>query len=218
MRRLLFFAIFAPLLVGPLLFGVESNVKIDNDWVRVLSVTYAPHDKSALHAHAGNRVVILLDAGHLATVYEDGRREDKPWKAGEARWVPMGAKHIGENTGSNPVRIMEVELKQPGHPVNRSPQLDPVAIDPQHNVLIFENDQVRVFRSWREAGGREMMHEHIGAGRVGIFLTDAKGKIEAGGEVSMLNASAGDVSWSGPVTHRTTNLGPRFDMIIVEVK
>ena len=34
----------------------------------------------------------------------------------------------------------------------------------------------------------------------------------------MLNASAGDVSWSGPVTHRTTNLGPRFDMIIVEVK
>src|SRR5579862_2688848 len=109
--------------------AVQSTVKIDNDAVRVLSVTYQPHDRSALHAHAGNRVVILLDAGRLATIYEDGRREDQPWKAGEARWVPAGPKHIGENTGSNPLRIVEIELKQPGSPLKRSPQLDPVAID-----------------------------------------------------------------------------------------
>src|SRR5215475_9476579 len=103
------------------LLAVESTVKIDNDFVRVLSVTYQPHDKSALHAHAGNRVVILLDAGNLATVYEDGRREDRPWKAGEARWVPLGPKHIGENTGSKPIRIVEVEMKNPGTPLKRDP-------------------------------------------------------------------------------------------------
>jgi len=209
-------------LLSALCFGaVESTVKIDNDAVRVLSVTYQPHDKSVLHAHAGNRVVILLDAGHLATIYEDGRREDRPWKAGEARWVPLGPKHIGENTGSNPVRIVEVEIKKPGpaKPAPRSPQLDPVAIDPEHNVLLFENDQVRVFRSWREPGGKEKVHEHAGTGRVAVLLTDIDARIESGGQVSTLRAAAGDVLWSGPVTHASTNAGrKRFDMIIVELK
>src|SRR5579884_1562411 len=156
------------LLAAVPLTAVESTVKLENDYVKVLSVTYQPHDKSVLHAHAGNRVVILLDAGHLATVTEDGRREDIPWKAGEARWVPVGPKHIGENTGSNAIRIVEVELKRPAPArlPQRNPALDPVAIDPTHNILLFENDQVRVFRSWREPGGKEMVHEHVGAGRV----------------------------------------------------
>ncbi len=172
MSRLILLAVL-PCVLG----AVESTVKIENDSVRVLSVTYQPHDQSVLHTHAGNRVVILLDAGHLATVYEDGRREDRPWKAGEARWVAAGPKHIGENTGSNAVRIIEVEIRKPGHPAARSPELDPVAIDPKHNILLFENDQVRVFRSWREPGGKEMLHEHAGAGRVAVLLTGIDAKI-----------------------------------------
>ena len=201
-------------------FGaVESTVKIDNDAVRVLSVTYQAGDKSALHAHAGNRVVILLDAGHLATIDEDGRKQDRPWKAGEARWVPKGPKHAGENTGTNAVRIVEVELKKPGHAVARDPKLDPVKIDAKHNILIFENDQARVFRSWREPGGRETMHEHTGTGRVAVLLTDLDVKIdEGGGGTSMTKAKAGDVLWSGPAKHAATNLGGRFEMVIVEVK
>jgi quercetin dioxygenase-like cupin family protein len=220
MRSFMTRIFLAAMLCLPLL-AVESTVKIDNDSVRVLSVTYQAHDKSPMHAHAGNRVVILLDAGHLASIFEDGTREDKPWKAGEARWVPMGRKHIGENTGATPIRIVEVELKKPApaNPPARNPRLDPVAIDPKHNVLVFENDQVRVFRSWREPGGKEMLHEHIGAGRVAVLLTDADGKVESNGQTTPLHASAGDILWSGPVTHQTTNLGPRkMDMLIVEVK
>jgi len=209
-------------LVAIRLGAVESTVKIDNASVRVLSVTYQPHDKSILHSHAGNRVVILLDAGRLVTTYEGGRKEDQTWEAGEARWTPVGGKHVAENMGSKPVRIIEVEVKRPGpaQPARRSPALDPVVIDPSHNILLFENEQVRVFRSWREAGSKEKMHEHTGAGRVAVLLTDIDAKIESEvGEVTALRASAGDVLWSGPLTHSTTNVGPRkFEMIVVEVK
>ena len=202
--------------------AVESTVKIDNASVRVLSVTYQPHDKSILHSHAGNRVVILLDAGRLVTTYEGGRKEDQTWEAGEARWTPVGGKHVAENMGSKPVRIVEVEVKRPGpaQPARRAPALYPVVIDPSHNILLFENEQVRVFRSWREAGSKEKMHEHTGAGRVAVLLTDIDAKIESEvGEVTALRASAGDVLWSGPLTHSTTNVGPRkFEMIVVEVK
>jgi hypothetical protein len=124
--------------------------------------------------------------------------------------------------GSKAVRIVEVEMKKPGpaQPARRAPALDPVVIDPSHNILLFENDQVRVFRSWREAGSKEKMHEHTGAGRVAVLLTDIDAKIESEvGEITALRASVGDVLWSGPATHAAMNVGPRkFEMIIVEVK
>jgi quercetin dioxygenase-like cupin family protein len=191
--------------------AADPRVKIDNDSVRVLSVVDEPHHPSALHRHDLNRVMIYLTDGNLMVRYQDGKVDNQHWKAGQVAWSAAGGMHISENAGSTPLRIIEVELKKPGSkaPV-RKRELDPIAIDPSHNVLLFQNDQVRVFRSIREAGGTEMMHEHLGAGRVGVYLTE-------------LNApdahyAAGDVSWSGPLKHATKNLGPnKLEMIVVEV-
>ena len=134
----------------------------------------------------------------------------------------MGASYISEKAESAPMRIIQIELKNPGpaRPAVRNPTLDPIAIDPKHNILLLENDQVRVFRSWREHGATEKMHEHTGAGRAAILLTDLTANVKvADGSTSPLRASFGDVLWSGTVTHATTNLGSKkFDMIVVEVK
>jgi hypothetical protein len=144
------------------------------------------------------------------------------WKAGQAAWSLAGGRHTSENVGSAPAHIVEIELKKPAPsiPPARKPELDPIAIDPTHNILLFENGQVRVFRSWREPGAGEMMHQHAGAGRAAVLLTnlDASVKLQDG-TVTRLHAAAGDVSWSGPVIHATTNLGSqKFEMIVVEVK
>jgi quercetin dioxygenase-like cupin family protein len=208
-------------LLGLLLaFAADDRVKIDNDSVRVLNVVDEPHHASALHRHELNRVMIYLTAGDLTVRYQDGHVDEQHWKAGQVAWSPAGALHISENTGAQPLHIVEVELKKPAStaPV-RDPKLDPVAIDPAHNILLFENAQVRVFRSVREAGGKEMMHRHAGTGRVGVFLTDLNATVKlADGSSSELHVKAGDVSWSGPVTHATTNLGPnKLAMIVVEV-
>jgi quercetin dioxygenase-like cupin family protein len=210
-----------PLLFGLLLaFSADDRVKIDNDAVRVLNVVDQPHTPSALHRHELNRVMIYLTPGDLTVRYQDGHVEEQHWKAGQVAWSAAGGLHVSENVGATPMHIIEVELKKPGSkaPV-RNPKLDPVKIDPTHNILLFENAQVRVFRSLREAGGTEMMHQHAGTGRVGVFLTDLNGTVKlADGSSSALHAKAGDVSWSGPVTHSTTNLGPnKLEMIIVEV-
>ena len=62
-------------------------------------------------------------------------------------------------------------------------------------------------------------HEHAGTGRVGVFLTDLNATVKlADGSSSALHVKAGDVSWSAPVTHATTNLDPnKLEMIVVEV-
>ena len=215
-------SLMTPLLLLLLAFPADDpRVKIENDSVRVLNVVDEPHHPSPLHRHELNRVMIYLTSGDLNVKYEDGKIDKQHWKAGQVAWSAAGAKHISENVGATPLRIIEVELKRPASKSPpRDPKLDPVKIDPKHNILLFENSQVRVFRSIREAGGTELMHEHAGTGRVGVFLTPLHATVKlADGSSSAIDiAGAGDVTWSAPVVHSTTNKGPnKMEMIVVEV-
>ena len=216
--RFLFFV----LLGCACLLAADDRVKVDNDSVRVLKVVDKPHVKSALHRHEANRVMIYLDPGDITLTYEDGRTDEQHWKAGEVAWSPADGLHTSENVGVAPIRIVEIELKKPAPatPAVRRAELDPVATDPTHNVLLFENGQVRVFRGWHEAGEKEPMHEHTGAGRVAVPLTDFNVSVKlVDGTTTEQHRLAGDAFWSGPVTHEVTNLSPnRFEVVVVEVK
>lgn len=198
-----------------------DRFQIDNDFVRVIRTVVPPHEKTPVDEDPFNRVMVYLDQGALEVRSQDGRVEKHHFRAGQAVWAAAAGPQTSENTGREPVRVIEIELKKPG-PVTapvRAKDLDPVAIDPKHNILLFENDQVRVFRSWREPGAEERLHEHTGAGRVAVFLTDIDAAVHAQGSETPLHASAGEVSWSGPATHSALNTGARkFEMIVVEVK
>jgi len=167
---------------------------IDNDFVRVTRRTVEPHEPSQNDAF--NRAIVFLDKSKV----EIGARA-RNFDAGQVAWIAAGASL--QNAGRKPARLVEIALKKPGPvtPPVRARELDPVLIDPKHNKLLFENDQVRVFRSWREPGGTEKLHEHVGAGRVAVSLPE------------------GDVNWSGPLKHAVTNDGTqKMEMIVVEVK
>ena len=215
-------AMFPALCLVLLAAQADDRVKFDNDAVRVLKVVDVPHKKSAPHRHELNRVMIYLTPGDLDVTAEGGKVEHQHWKAEQVAWSPAGGLHTSENVSDKPLVIVEVELKRKSPAVvKREAKLDPVAIDPKHNPLLFENDQVRVFRSWRESGMSEMMHEHTGAGRVVVLLTDINAKIKMGdGGAGELHDKAGEVHWTaGTVRHSGTNAGAaRFDMILVEIK
>jgi quercetin dioxygenase-like cupin family protein len=200
----------------------QSSTIIENPTIKVISAVDRPHQKTALHKHDYNRVMIYLTAGDLDVTTEDGHADHQHWKAGDIAWSPTGPMHVSENVGTADLRIIEIELKKPaGPPPARNPRLDPILNDAAHNKLIFENEQVRVFRSSRESGGREKMHEHIGAGRAVVLLTSLAARIEpAKGQASPMNGGPGDVFWSeGKITHRGTNIGSRpSEIVIVEVK
>jgi predicted metal-dependent enzyme (double-stranded beta helix superfamily) len=213
---------FLLLIAAVSLAFADDRIALDNDFVRILNVIEQPHQKTPLHEHELNRVIVYLDAGEMRVDYPGGRSETSHYKARQVNWSLAGGMHVTENIGVKPIHIVEVELKKaaPKMPSHRAPELDPVVIDPKHNNLLLENDQVRVFRSWREPGASEMMHAHEGAGRVAVFLTEVHASVKsADGAIDKLDAPAGEARWSGPATHMATNTGPRrFDMIIVEVK
>src|SRR5260370_13562341 len=195
------------LLCCAFLSAADDRVKIDNDAVRILKVVDTPPQKRPLHRHELNRVMIYLNAGEMEIVYEDGHKEKQHWKAGEVGRSQARGRHTSETVGSSPLRSVEIELKKPAPaaPPVRRRELDPLAIDPKHYRLLFENSQVRVFRSWLEPGAAEPMHEHAGAGRATVLLTDLDATVKiADGATSDLRCSAGAVFWSGPFTHATT--------------
>src|SRR5512144_3195735 len=127
------------------LMAQDSRPAIDNDQVRVLVVTQAPHQKTRLHEHNVNRVMIYLQPGKQNCDYPESKKKTVlTWKAGEAKWSPAGGKHIAEIVSDNPVTIVEVELKKPGDAAKRAATpLDPVKLDPKEYKVVFENDQVR---------------------------------------------------------------------------
>jgi uncharacterized RmlC-like cupin family protein len=201
----------------------QSTTVLENPTIRVLDALDRPHQKTALHKHDFNRVMIYISAGDLDVTGEDGKTEHQHWKAGDVAWSVGGPLHVSENVGAADLRIIEIEIRKPAADAasKRNPALDPIAIDPKHNKLLFENAQVRVFKSSLEVDGQEKWHEHVGAGRVAVLLSPLAARMEyPKKQATPMNGGAGDVFWTeGTVKHRGTNRGNRpAELVVVEVK
>ena len=85
------------------------KLDFENDRVQVVSVHYAPHERSVLHEHPGGVVVILTEA-HLRFTDEKGKTREIFSKPGEARWYPP-FKHRVENLGDTPYDAVYIGLK-----------------------------------------------------------------------------------------------------------
>jgi quercetin dioxygenase-like cupin family protein len=85
------------------------RVEFENDQVRVLHVTYGPHEKSVMHEHPAALAVFLTD-GQSKFTFPDGKTQDAPIKAGTTMWTAAN-KHLPENTGDKPFELILVEMK-----------------------------------------------------------------------------------------------------------
>jgi quercetin dioxygenase-like cupin family protein len=85
------------------------KVEFENDQVRVLRITYGPHEKSVMHAHPASVAVFLSD-GSVKFTLPDGKTISSDVKAGMAQWE-AGGKHLPENVGDKPFELILVELK-----------------------------------------------------------------------------------------------------------
>lgn len=85
------------------------KVEFENDQVRVLRITYGPHEKSVMHDHPAGQVIYLTDA-HVKFGLPDGKTQEQLGKAGQTAWALAG-KHLPENVSDKPLEGILVELK-----------------------------------------------------------------------------------------------------------
>jgi quercetin dioxygenase-like cupin family protein len=199
-------------------FSAETvKTPIDNDQVKVLNVVVQPHEKTRLHQHKVNRVMIYLQAGRQDFDYADGEKSVLKFKAGEMKWSPAGGIHIAEITSDNPVNIIEVELKKPGAAALTS-ALDPVKVDPKHYKVELENDQVRVLRVKIGPHQSTPLHEHS-LNRVLAYITDQNFRVTTDGKAETVQHKAREVSWGTPTKHKEENMSDSpFEVVVVELK
>jgi len=85
------------------------KVEFENDQVRVLRITYGPHEKSVMHAHPASVAVFLTD-GVTKMTSPDGKTQTEPSKSG-ATMYEGPVTHLPENMGDKPFQLILVELK-----------------------------------------------------------------------------------------------------------
>jgi len=85
------------------------KVEFENSQVRVLRITYDPHDKSIMHRHP-NAVAIFLTDSTARFNFPKAPAQDIVSKAGDVRWTPAVV-HLPENTGDQRFEVILVELK-----------------------------------------------------------------------------------------------------------
>ncbi len=85
------------------------KVEFENNQVRVLRISYGPHEKSVMHDHPAG-VVILLTDSNVKHTFPGGKTEERHGKPGETRWA-AAEKHLAENLSDKPFELIFVELK-----------------------------------------------------------------------------------------------------------
>ena len=95
-----------PVKVDPKRYKVE----FENDRVRILRVTYGPHEKGVLHEHLRDRVTVPLTPSNMQITTPDGKMTVSSGPAGVAAWAGQ-ARHQEYNASDREFVIIVVELK-----------------------------------------------------------------------------------------------------------
>lgn len=193
---------------------MHHQVVFENDQVRVVRWFVAPGDTTLNHSHPNNLNICLTDYDGRVTIPNEKAFAHHA-DAGAVAWREPGT-HAVENVSGHPMEGIIIEPKQPAstRPAGSS---DPVAIDPEHHKVEFENERIRVLRERRDPGTLPM-HGHPDC--VQVLLTDLNIAVTtADGRTETTMGKAGEVRWRPAVEHTGVVLGDRpVEQILVEMK
>jgi quercetin dioxygenase-like cupin family protein len=197
--------------------AASEKVEIENQWVRVLRVTQAPHDRSPMHEHPASVVVYLTDL-HQRVTGADGKTHELRKKARDSAYFDA-TKQSEENVSDKPIEAIVVELK-PGAPkaIGWPVTLDPVKLDSKHHPVPFENDRVRVLHTILDPHVKSPQHEH--PSYVVVYLTElhTTQTLPDGRKVDNPRRP-GEIAWRDALKHETENIGDkRAEEIQIELK
>lgn len=190
------------------------KVELENDHVRVLRISYKAGEEGKLHSHADGVTVFVTD-GAVSLTLEDGTTQERSWEAGAAAWSPAET-HGG--VAKTDIEGILIEVKS-GAAEAVIPESNATVSDPDHHVVEFENDRVRIVRMTYPAGYATPPHDHLAG--VNVMLADYQGTNTAeGGEPAEVEGSAGEVSWADRgAAHVTRNTGEEpIELVRVEIK
>jgi hypothetical protein len=154
-------------------------------------------------SYPNNLSIVLTDYNGKVTT-PDGKTNEVHFKAGSATWREAGT-HVVENIGKEPMVGIIVEPKKPAS-ARPAGSADPVVVDPKHQKVEFENEQIRVIRE-RQTGS---FPKHGHPDNVQVLLTDLNVSLTtADGKTQTVTGKAGEVRWRAATQHGGKILGDK---------
>jgi len=190
------------------------KVEFENEYVRVVRVTYNPGEQSAMHSHIP-LVGVTLTGGQGVFTDIQGNKETRPENFAGDVLADSGETHSVLSISKGPEELVFVEVKK-SYPASKSQSAIANAVDVSSinaNVEL-EAHGIRVVRIKGKPGLETPMHSH----RAGITLplTDINiSHTNADGEVGIINNKAGTISWAEPRSHRGKNLSDKSNEVIL---
>ena len=173
------------------------KVEFENEYVRVIRVTYNPGESSAMHSHKP-LVGVTLTGGQGVFTDADGNAETRPENFAGDILSDDGETHSVLSISKGFEELIFVEVKQK-YPSTISDVPNSILIDSMNSKVEMEKHGIRVIRTKAPMGGGSPMHSH-GAG-VAVSLTDQKTiHTSIDGVVSEVSLKAGSVNWREEVS------------------
>ncbi|MGH9642349.1 MAG: hypothetical protein ACRD3Q_07970 [Terriglobales bacterium] len=187
---------------------LPNNYKLvmENQWVRVIRVHYAPHENVPVHDHAAGPViyVYLADGGPVRFQHFTPRQVlaiRPPIKQGGFRMHhALVERHSVENTSDLPSDFLRVELKAlPTASQIPDGKFDPPILSSGQNLekVEFEDDNVRIVRSvcWPH---QVCNASDVQSAGIDIAFTQAT-LVQKDPKVECIKLQAGQVRWMTPI-------------------
>ncbi len=192
----------------------QYRAEFENDWVKIIRVKYAPGESSEMHSH--NRMIgIHLTA--MSSLYTDA--DGVVEKRDAAAFIPFETSdddiHAQENLLASATESVLIELKASYQPtIAESP--NGFDSNPNSRQLLLGGEGYRVFKTTYKKGMQMPLHSHNA--KVAVFVTDAHfltETLEGGGSEQMI--AAGQARWGDETSHKVSNLGEAFEVLVVEL-
>jgi hypothetical protein len=190
-----------PLKVAPQAYQLQ----FENDWVKVVRVRYAPHEKIAVHDHTptATAYVYLNDSGPVIFKHKDttyGPVTRQPTKAGGFRlYRGIQEVHEVENTSDLPSEFLRVEFKTE---VKNENSLrgkffrEDYPAGENFQKVQFENDQIRITRLVCAAGKKIDVSAKPNEPTLLVTLSEANFKASrSSGKNGKLTLALGQTEW-----------------------
>ncbi len=192
------------------------QIEFENDYVRVIRVTYGPGDASAMHSHAPF-VGVTLTGGQSTFIGLDGISESRPENfPGDIIDGDLNPHSVTSISKASQESVF-VEIKSP-YPTQDQSVPNAVRADPVNATIELERPDVRVVRIKSPAGHETPIHSHKAG--VSVALTDMNVAVtSASGEVNEISRPAGDAVWAeARGAHRGKNLSDKpLEVIFFEL-
>ncbi|HXV60166.1 MAG TPA: hypothetical protein VEK15_05690 [Vicinamibacteria bacterium] len=195
--------------------GEHYALEFENDYVRVLRENLAAGEGGAMHSHRPRVSVYLRDA-QVELTPRGGEPVETQLVAGTTSWGDATT-HQGVVKGGI-VENLSIELQDLEGGELPAPELDAVGVDPDHHIVLFENDRVRVVRFRYPPGWKTPLHQHRPG--FGVALTDLRVRnVFEQGEAAEIQRAAGSTFWTEDPRHESENLSSsELVVIFVELK